>query len=97
MLVGTNYVVADEPCFAITEIDGMSPKGQMHRYRKIMVVRNGRIAEYVEDMGLAKKQKHNQCRIMGGCVDEHSGRIFIEHTVAELREIAETMKVGNRN
>ena len=97
MLIGTNYVMRNEPCFALTEIDNMSPKGKMHRYRKLMVIRNDKIAEYVEDMGLAKKQKHSQCRVMGGCVDETSGRIYIEHTVAELRDIADQLKSGHRN
>jgi len=43
-------------------------------------------AEYKRDMGLAKKFKVDQLRILGGA--KENGRFYIEHTVGELRDIA---------
>lgn len=92
MLIGTHYVSENEPCFLYTELDDLPPKGKLHRYRNIFVIRSDRIAKYIEDMGLSSKQKHDPCRILGGVIDPDTKRIFIEHTVAELRAIAAQLK-----
>ena len=90
----THYISEDEPCFQLREIDNVPvpPKGRPRRYRTLVVVRNDGLAEYMEDMGLSSKQKFDQCRILGGVIDEQTGRIFIEHSVGDLRTISEQLK-----
>jgi len=88
----THYISEDEPCFLLTELDSMPPKGKPHRYRNFYVMRGDRIHLYVEDMGLSKKHKAPECRIPGGVIDPTSKRIFIEHSVAQLRAIAQDLK-----
>lgn len=58
-----------------------------HRYQIIYVMRGDEPAEYRRDMGLAKAIKADQLRILGGAKD--NGRFYIEHTVGELRHIAD--------
>jgi len=57
----------------------------------MFVIRGDRIAKYIEDMGVSKGQGDG-CRILGGVIDPDTQRIFIEHTVGELRAIASKLK-----
>lgn len=88
--IGTNYILNDEPCFNLSELNLMSPMG-WRRYRIYMVMRDDKLAKYQEDMGDAKDFKHDQIRIPGGVIDGE--KIYIEHTVNELREIADQLKL----
>jgi len=88
----THYLSENEPCLLLTELDVVPKKGAMHRYRSFYVIRGDKVCVHMEDMGLAKKQKADQVRIMGGMVDRVTKRIFIEHSVAELRAIAQQRK-----
>ena len=88
--IGTNYILDDEPCFGLREENFQSPTG-WRRYRIYLVVRNDKLAKYQEDMGAAKDFKHDQIRIPGGVID--GKKIYIEHTVNELRAIADQMKL----
>lgn len=88
----TSYLIENEPCYLLTELDRVPPKGAARRYRTFVVVRNDKLTEFVEDMGPTKKQKGEPCRILGGYRDPTTGRIWIEHTVAELRGIAHDLK-----
>lgn len=90
--VETLYVLKDEPCFQLSELDLMSPKGELRRYRVYVVMRDDRLAQYREDLGLSKDFKTDQIRIPGGAIDEVSKRIFIEHTVGELLTISEQLR-----
>jgi len=65
-----------------------------HRYQIIYVMRGNKPAEYRRDMGLAKDFKADQLRILGGVKDDVTQRFYIEHTVGELREIADQRR-GN--
>ena len=70
LLGGTQFVLANEPCYRLAEVNLQSPdcKG-FHRYQLIWIIRNGNLTEYVEDMGLAKDIKVDQLIILG-CEDE---------------------------
>lgn len=66
--------------------------GKPRRYRIYLVVRDDRLAEHFEDLGPSKNFKGvDQIQIPGG-VREPSGRIFIEHNVAELVSIAHELR-----
>jgi len=91
--IGTSYVLPDEPCFNLSELDLLSPTGERRRYRVYMVVRGDKLAKHQEDMGPAKSFKTDQVRVLGGFIDEDSKRIYIEHTVNELRGIVEQLRV----
>ena len=63
----------------------------LHRFQVIIVVRDDSLAEFRIDLGLASDFKRPEFRIPGGVVVGH-GRIEILHTVAELQEIADTLR-----
>lgn len=87
LFVGTTYVLDDEPCFGLFELNF-----EHRRHRIFQVIRGDNIAEYREDMGAAGEFKGiAQQRIMGGVVD--GNKIYIEHTVGELRDIANAMRI----
>lgn len=92
MLVGTTYVVSDEPCFGLKEENLMSPlDGQWHRYQILYVVRDDALTEYREDLGLAKSFVAQQIFIPGGERTE-DGKIYIEETVGRLKDIANELR-----
>jgi len=89
MITGTTYIAQDEPCFLLCEMNLKSAdQTKRRRYQIIYVIRDDKIAEYREDIGPASKI--DQFRIPGGAIED--GRIHIEHTVAELKEIADIMR-----
>jgi len=89
--IGTAFLLDDEPCFCLTEDDHVENL-KRNRYRSYTVVRGDRLATYREDMGNSKKFKTDPIRVMGGVVDEFTGKIYIEHTVGELRDIAQSLR-----
>ncbi len=104
----TNAVLKDEPCLGLYELNFKAPdQKSRHRYQIYVVIRNDEPYEFRKDMGLTSKfKKVDQFRIPGGVIDETTGRIFIEHTVGELSDIADWLRtkkafdaveaVGNR-
>ena len=89
----THYVLMDEPALNLSEVNLVSPDGKgWQRVQVITVIRNDAPAEYREVLGPASAFKANQFRIPGGFVDEFTGRIYIEHTVGELRDIADYLR-----
>jgi len=86
MEIATNYILDNEPCFNLSELNLQSPLGK-RRFRVYMVVRNDRLARYQEDLGDAKDFSRDEFRIPGGVVI--GKKIYIEHTVEELRAIAD--------
>ena len=85
-IIAANTISGDERAYGLFEINEQSPGNRgVHRYQIIQVVRDGRIAEFRKDMGLAKKFKGvNQLRIPS----------FMEHTVDELMGLADELR-GN--
>jgi len=95
LLCGTQYVLKDEPCMGVYEMNLQSPGSRgFHRYQIIYVMRDDKPTEMRRDMGLAKKFTANQLRIPGGAKDETTGKFYIEHTVGELIDIADYMRTN---
>lgn len=80
----TNTVTGDEKASVYAELHQQSPNSRgIHRYRIIMVNRDGIIAKYKEDMGIASKYKG---------VREIVIPSDWEHTVDELRDLADELR-----
>ena len=97
IILGTTYVLMDEPCLSLSEINLQSPGNKgFHRYRIIRVIREGdKVADYRKDLGKVKKFKGvDQFRIPGGVIDD-KGKIDIVHTVGELIDLANSVR-GNQ-
>jgi len=80
----TLYALPNEKAWTYLEMQEQSPfnKG-FHRYRIIGVLRDGRVAEYREDMGSAKN--------FVGAKQLHIPSLW-EHTVAELINLADGLR-----
>ena len=77
-------VLGNEKAWTYMEIHLQSPDSRgRHRYRIIVVNRDGRLAEYREDMGSAKKFKG---------VKELNIPSLWEHSVDELRGLADELR-----
>ena len=88
----TLWIDQDEPCFNLSELNRLGPNnGPYHRWQVIIVVRNDSLHEYTVDLGLAEYHPYSEFRIPGGGIDD-DGTIWIEHTVAELQDIADTLR-----
>lgn len=90
----TPVISLDEPCFMLVEEYRQSPGSKgFHRYQIITVVRNDKLVDWLHDMGPARKFKNiDQFRIPGGVRDERTKRLYIEHTVGELQDIANVLR-----
>ena len=93
---GTTYIMEDEPCIGLSEMNLQSPNNRgWRRYQIIFVMRGDKPAEFRKDMGLAKKFKGvHPIRILGGVMDEVTGRYYVEHNVGELRDMADDMRAN---
>ncbi len=91
ILVGTSFVLKNEPCLGLYEMTLQSPGSRgPHRYQILHVNRGDKVAEFQLDMGpQANWTGTDQIRIPGGAADPDNGRFLVEHTVGELRDIAE--------
>ena len=82
--LATLSVQSNEKAYSLQEIHLQSPGSRgFHRYRILIVNRNGNLAEYREDMGLAKNFKG---------VKQFNVPSLWEHSVAELLGIADTLR-----
>jgi len=80
----TTTVYGDEKAWGYAEVHKQSPRYRgFHRYRVISVLRDGRLAEYSEDMGLASKFKG---------ITPIAIPSFWEHSVDELRDLADELR-----
>jgi hypothetical protein len=94
LLMSTYYVNLSEPCLGLFELDFPAPKtNERHRFLIVQVLRNDKIVEFRKDLGASKTFPHDQIRIPGGAKDEETGKFYIEHTVGELLNIAEQIRV----
>ena len=93
---GTHFISEDESCIGLYEMNLQSPGSRgFHRYQIVFVMRGDHPAEFRHDMGLARRFRGvDQLRILGGVMDEKTGRYYVEHTVGELREMAEDMRTN---
>ncbi len=93
---GTTYALKDEPCLGLFELNFKSPdQRSRRRYQIVVVMRNDKPAECRHDLGLASKfKKVDQFRIPGGVTNRETGRIEICHTVGELMDIADHLRIN---
>ena len=86
----TLNVRKDEPCYLLVEmiLPAANYQGR-RRWQILTVIRDDKLTEHWYDMGPASQFRSEPIRILGGYVDEVTGTIWIEHTVAELMEIAD--------
>jgi len=84
LILRTNTVTGDEKAWTYLEIHLQSPDSRgRRRYRIIVVNRDGELAEYREDMGLARNFKG---------VKELNIPSLWEHSVDELRGLADELR-----
>ena len=84
MIVATLSILPNEKAWSLQETHLQSPGSRgFHRYRIIIVNRDGNLAEYREDMGLASKFKG---------IRQFNVPSLWEHSVAELLDIADTLR-----
>ena len=84
MLIATLQVNGNEKAYSLQEVHLQSPGSRgFHRYRIIMVNRDGNLAEYREDMGLASKYKG---------IRQFNIPSLWEHSVEELLDIANVLR-----
>jgi hypothetical protein len=96
LLAETLAVREDEPCFLLVEANLQSPGNRgWHRYQVLTVVRDDRLAQAHIDLGPRERFTAPPFRVLGGVQDETTGRLTIEHTVGELRDIADVQRGGH--
>lgn len=96
LIQGTTYVLADEPCYRLDELNLQSPGSKgFRRYQILWVIRDDKLTEYREKLGDTKDFTSNEFHIMGGGIDEETGRGFIEETVGSLKSIADWKRSVN--
>ena len=90
VLIGTNQISEDEPCFQLYEQDIQSPDcSGFHRYEVYRVMREGRITEYREDKGTSDKFRGKEALVIQGGVILPSGQMEIFYNVGEMRDMAD--------
>ncbi len=92
LLYGTTWIQEDEPCLGLFEMNLQSPGNKgFHRYQIIYVMRGDEPTQYREDLGKDTDwHGAEQLRIPGGAME--NGKYYVEHTVGELRQIAEELR-----
>jgi len=88
MLLGTTYILGDEKAMGLYEMNLQSPMGSQRRYQIIHVIRDDRIAEYRQDLGLAKTFRSPR----GHAIMQIRIPSYMEHTVNELKKMADEMR-----
>ncbi len=84
IVLATLEVNVNEKAYSLQEFHEQSPDfSGFHRYRVIMVNRGDRLAEYREDMGLAKNFKG---------IRQFNIPSLWEHSIAELLDLADTLR-----
>ena len=84
LITATLDIHPNEKAWSLQEAHLQSPGSRgFHRYRIILVNRDGKLAEFREDMGLAKNFKG---------IRQFNVPSLWEHSVAELLDIADTLR-----
>ena len=83
-----NTISGNEKAMGLYEMAEQSPVSKgFHRYQIIHVIRNGKLAEFRKDMGLAKRWKGAKyLRIPS----------LMEHTVDELMDLADELRYEHK-
>jgi hypothetical protein len=86
IMPATSYILPDEPCCCLYERNLMAPDfHSIRRYQIMHVIRDGKVAVYRTDMGLASHFKTAEISVIGN---------FIDETVGTLRDIADGLRDG---
>ncbi len=84
LVLATSCVSGNEKAYSLQEVHEQSPGSRgFHRYRKILVNRDGNLAEYREDLGSVDKWRGVRCFNIPS---------LWEHTCAELLHIADYLR-----
>jgi len=84
LIPATTLVSGNEKAYSLQEVHLQSPGSRgFHRYRILIVNRDGKLAEYREDMGLAKNFKG---------IRQFNVPSLWEHSVEELLDIANVLR-----
>ena len=95
LVTGAVDVQRNEPDYALAEGNLQPPDSSgWRRYQIIYVIRNDKLAEYREDLGPRENFTAEAFRIPGGVWDSDTRRLEIVHSVAELKDIAENVRLG---
>lgn len=94
LIAGTTAASMDEPCLLLKEEHLQAPDSKgWRRVQTLVVMRGDAPAELRRDLGPAAAfHGVQQFRIPGGAFD--GGKFYIEHTVGELVDIADTLRAG---
>jgi hypothetical protein len=88
-------VSMDEPAFNLSEVYLLTPdSAAWNRYQVILVIRGDKLAEFQRDLGPRDKFSVGEFRIPGG-LTHTNGKIEIVHTVGELVDIADTLRMDS--
>ena len=94
LIKATTYVRGDEPALALSEVTRDAPKDDgtigSFRFQIIRVWRDDSLWEYTERLGKAGKRRYDPILIVGGF--HYGDKVYIEHTVNELKELADDMR-----
>ena len=84
LVLVANTITGDEKAWGLFEIHEQAPDSSgFHRYQVLQIIRNGQIAEWRRDMGLASTFKGiNQLRIPS----------LLEHSCQELMDLADELR-----
>ena len=95
LVTGAVDVHRNEPAFALAEVNLQPPDSSgWRRYQILYVIRNDKLAEYREDLGPRENFTAEAFRIPGGVWYSDTRRLEIVHSVAELKDIAENVRLG---
>jgi len=93
IIIGTNTVTMDEPCYGLHEVHKQSPGSRgFHRYQCIQVIRNDQVVELIIDMGDARDFKADNQFFLPGGYQQKNGKYLIAETVGRLRDIADYLR-----
>lgn len=101
IIIGTNAVGLDEPCWGLHEFNERTPDSRgIHRYQVFKVLRDGKLVEFRRDLGPAEKFKITQEIVAPGGIplafDAHGRMTRGEavETVGRLIDAADDVREG---
>lgn len=90
--VVTEHVHPNEGVLLYAEVNRPVPRKGLRRLQIIKVIRGDRLATYKHDLGPAEMFIGSQIHILGGEVDERTGKGKTWHTVGELCAMGEELR-----
>jgi hypothetical protein len=92
LVVSTNRVFDDEPCFSLREENRLSKSGKSFcRYQILRVVRDDRLVTAVVYLGMAANYTADPFQVVSGVIDD-DGKGEALYSVAEVRDVADEIR-----